>query len=70
MLIKISIELNLIYVYSGTVCKYTNVAICLSSCVTGIDWEKLPETEPPQILPYLPAKSKDDQALTSDYNVI
>ena len=50
--------------------KYTNVAICLSSCVTGIDWEKLPETEPPQILPYLPAKSKDDQALTSDYNVM
>ena len=37
-------------------------------CV-GIDWAKLPETQPPQILPYLPAKSKDDQALTSDYNV-
>ena len=35
----------------------------------GVDWDKLPETEPPQILPYLPAKSKDDQALTSDYNV-
>ena len=36
----------------------------------GVDWDKLPETEPPQILPYLPAKSKDDQALTSDYNVM
>lgn len=36
----------------------------------GIVWEKLPETEPPQILPYLPAKSKDDQALTSDYNIM
>ncbi|XP_065899379.1 3-phosphoinositide-dependent protein kinase 1-like [Dysidea avara] len=37
---------------------------------TGIDWAKLPETQPPQILPYLPAKSKDDQALTSDYNIM
>ena len=41
----------------------------LHMCVIGIDWDKLPETEPPQILPYLPAKSKEDQALTSDYNV-
>jgi len=41
-------------------------AICLS---VGIDWVKLPETQPPQILPYLPAQSKDDQALTSNYNV-
>ena len=46
--------------------------VCLNLYVNriGIDWDKLPETEPPQILPYLPAKSKDDQALTSDYNVI
>ena len=45
------------------------VYICMAYII-GVDWDKLPETEPPQILPYLPAKSKDDQALTSDYNVM
>ena len=52
----------------------SNVVYCIVTIVnmcmyTGIDWDKLPETKPPQILPYLPAKSKDDQALTSDYHV-
>ena len=46
-----------------------NLCTCVAYII-GVDWDKLPETDPPQILPYLPAKSKDDQALTSDYNNI
>lgn len=35
----------------------------------GIDWDGLPEQEPPKILPYLPSNTKDGEALKSDYDV-
>ena len=36
---------------------------------SGIDWDGLPEQEPPKILPYLPSNTKDGEALKSDYDV-
>ena len=35
----------------------------------GIEWDGLPEQEPPKILPYLPSNTKDGEALKSDYDV-
>ncbi|XP_031563299.1 3-phosphoinositide-dependent protein kinase 1-like [Actinia tenebrosa] len=33
----------------------------------GIDWEELPNTSPPELLPYLPATSSDDEEHRSKY---
>ena len=61
----------MVFIHSESeVCMLSMVYVYMYVYITGIDWDKLPETKPPQILPYLPAKSKDDQALTSDYNVM
>ena len=35
----------------------------------GVEWDTLPEQEPPKILPYLPSNTKDGEALKSDYDV-
>ena len=35
----------------------------------GTDWENLHKTDPPHLLPYLPAKSGDAENLWSQYQV-
>ena len=35
----------------------------------GIEWDTLPEQQPPKLLPYLPSKSADCEDLGSNYDV-
>ena len=35
----------------------------------GIDWENLPNTKPPDLLPYLPSTDQDQEGLHSKYRV-
>ena len=50
---------------------YSNDGILLLTLISysGTDWENLPNTKPPDLLPYLPSTSNDREGLRSKYRV-
>ena len=50
---------------------YSNDGILLLILISysGTDWENLPNTKPPDLLPYLPSTSNDREGLRSKYRV-